>query len=223
MPTSAEPIGRIEHEAERRDARRTAAAPAPVCDRLPKKKRTISTKHDAEAEGDQKLILVRPAVEVADDDPLHHHADDHHEQRAGDHRDDEGVGIGVGDIAGVAAEHEHRAMREVEHAERAVDDRQAGRDQRQQRAEHQPVEHLRNEISPIDHDSAIAGSRSATDTSSLAAHVSIDEMPAPRRQVADRRGADGLDCQSGVVAELAAERVRLLHQRRRPGRSRRLS
>ena len=35
--------------------------------------------------------------------------------------------VGVGDPAGVAAEHEHRAVREVEDAERAVDDRQARR------------------------------------------------------------------------------------------------
>ena len=94
---------------------------------------------------------MRAVIEVADDHALHHHADEHHEQRAGDHRDDEGSGVAVGDKAGVAAEHEHRAVREVEDTERAVDDRQARGDQREQRAEHQPVEHLRNEIRPIDH------------------------------------------------------------------------
>ena len=93
--------------------------------------------HDAEAEGHQQLVLVRPRVEVADDHPLHHHADQHDEQRAGDDGDDEGARIGIGDPAGVAAEHEHRAVREVEDAERAVDDGQAGGDQREQRAEHQ--------------------------------------------------------------------------------------
>ena len=46
-------------------------------------------------------------------------------QRARDHGDDERTGIFEGDIAGIAAEHEHRAVREVEHAERAVDDGQA--------------------------------------------------------------------------------------------------
>ena len=88
---------------------------------------------------------------MADDDPLHHHADQHDEQRAGDDGDDERAGVGIGDPAGVAAEHEHRAVREIEHAERAVDDRQAGGDQREQRAEHQPVEALRYEVSPVDH------------------------------------------------------------------------
>ena len=48
----------------------------------------------------------------------------HDKQRARDDGDDERVGIGVRDVTGVAAEHEHRAMREVEHAERAVDDGQ---------------------------------------------------------------------------------------------------
>ena len=42
-------------------------------------------------------------------------------------------------------------MREVEHAERAVDDREARADQREQRAEHQTVEHLRDEIRPVQH------------------------------------------------------------------------
>ena len=32
---------------------------------------------DAEAEGDEQLVLVRPRIEMADDDPLHHHADHH--------------------------------------------------------------------------------------------------------------------------------------------------
>ena len=130
-----EAIGRIEHEAERGDARRTAAAAAPVFDRLPKTSAPVSTKHDAEPEGDQKLVLVRAAVEMADDDALHHHADD----AAGTASPaitatmNEPVGL-VRDIAGVAAEHEHRAMRQVQHAERAVDDGEAGADQRQQRA-----------------------------------------------------------------------------------------
>ena len=65
-------------------------------------------------------------VEVADDDALHHHADEHHEQRAGDNGDDERTRVGIGQPAGIAAEHEHRAVREVEDAERAVDDRQSG-------------------------------------------------------------------------------------------------
>ena len=81
---------------------------------------------DAETEGDEQLVLVRPRIEVTDDHALHHHADQHDEQRAGDDGDDEGAGIGVGDPAGIAAEHEHGAVREVEHAERAVDDRQTG-------------------------------------------------------------------------------------------------
>ncbi len=109
---------------------------------------------DAETEGDEDLVFGRPCVEVPDDRPLHHHADQHDEQRARDHGDDERPRIAVGEPAGIAAQHEHRPVREVENAERAVNDRQAGRDQRKQRAEHQPVETLRNEIAPVDHDIA---------------------------------------------------------------------
>ena len=97
---------------------------------------------DAEPEGDKELILMRTVIEVADDDALHHHAQHHHEQRARNHRDDERTGIFIGHEAGVTADHEHRAMREVEHAERAVDDGQPGADQRQQGTERQPVEYL---------------------------------------------------------------------------------
>src|SRR5262249_2362308 len=106
----------------------------------------------AEAEGHQDLVLGRAAVEIADDDALHHHAEQHHEQRAGGERRDERAGVLVGDEPGVSAEHEHRAVREVEHAERAVDDGEPRADQREQRAQHEPVEHLRDEIDPVDHD-----------------------------------------------------------------------
>ena len=69
-----QPVGRIEHEAERRDARNSGGG-GTICDWLAKKKRTVSTKTDAEAESDQKLVFVRPVIEVADDDALHHHAE----------------------------------------------------------------------------------------------------------------------------------------------------
>ena len=71
--------------------------------------------YDADAEGDQQLVFVRAGVEVADDDPFHHHADHQDEQRPRDNREDKQSGIGISNIAGVAAEHEHRAMREVEY------------------------------------------------------------------------------------------------------------
>src|SRR6185437_10510566 len=95
--------------------------------------------------------FVRTRIEVANDDPLHQHAEDRDEQGADDNRYDERSGIGVGHPSGVTAEHEHRAMREVQDAERAVDDGEPRRDQREQCAEYQPIEALRDEIAPIDH------------------------------------------------------------------------
>jgi hypothetical protein len=120
-------------------------------ERLPKKKRTAFDEDDAEPERDQKLVLVRTVIEVADDDTLRHHANDHDEDRSGDHGDNERTRVAVGDPARVAAEHEHRAVREIEDAERPVDDGQPRRDQCEQGAEHQAVEALRQEIRPIDH------------------------------------------------------------------------
>jgi hypothetical protein len=100
-------------------------------DRLPKKNRIVSTNTDHDA--------------------LHHHADDHDEHRAGKDGDNERARIGIGQPAGVAAEHEHGAVSEIEHAEGAVNDGESGGDQRQQRSEHEAVEALRNEIGPVDH------------------------------------------------------------------------
>ena len=113
-------------------------------------------------------------------------ADDHDEQpAAGDDASTNEPVASKATIARIAAQHEHRAVRQVEHAQRAVDDRQAGADERQKRPQHQAVEHLRDEVSPGEHSSP---------------------RHSPMRPATPERG-------SGVVAELAAERVRLLHQR----------
>ena len=82
-----------------------------------------------------------------------------------------------------------------------------GRDQRQQRAEHQPVEALRYEIRPVDHVRVLrtrCRCRQRTRGCSAAAEREAMDPPAARRRVASS---------SGVVAELAAEGVGLLHQR----------
>ncbi len=89
--------------------------------------------HDAETERHQELVLRRAGVEMADDDELDQSSDDEQEQRPGDDGDGEGAGRLERDEAGIAAEHEHGAVRQVEDAERAVDDGEAGADQRQQR------------------------------------------------------------------------------------------
>ena len=146
-----QPVGRIKHESERRDAGKQ---------RRRRHDLRLAAEHEAnqldennaETEGHQQLVFMRPVVEMPDDDALHQDAEDRHEQRSGDDGDDEGPGIIIGDIAGIAADHEHRAMRQIENAERAVNDGQARRDQRQQRTERQPVEDLRNEVGPIDHE-----------------------------------------------------------------------
>jgi hypothetical protein len=94
---------------------------------------------------------VRPSVEITDDHTFHDHADQHDEKGARDHRHDKRVGVGKGEPPGIPAEHEHGAVREIEHPERAVDDRQARSHQRQKGAEHEAVEQLRYKIRPVDH------------------------------------------------------------------------
>ena len=113
--------------------------------------------HDAKAKGEKQLILMRTAVEESDNEPFHHDAHEHDEQGTGDYGDDERAGIGISDPAGVTAQHEHRAVRQIEDAERTVNDRQAGGDQREEGAEHQPVEALRYEVRPVDHAAVPAG------------------------------------------------------------------
>ena len=150
MPSSRQPVGRIKHEADRGD-------PGQGWRRRHRLRKAAEEKadglheHDAEAEGDEELVLVRAGIKVADDHQLHHRSDQHDEQRAGNDGDDEGARISVGDPASIAAQHEHCAVREIEDAERAVDDRQARRDQREKGAEYNAVENLRNKIGPVDH------------------------------------------------------------------------
>ena len=118
-----EAIGRIEHEAERRDADQRRGRRHRLGQAAEEETHGLD-EDDAEAEGDQKLVLVRTAIEVADDDTLDHHADDHDEDRTGDHGGDERAGVTERHPAGVATEHEHRAVRKIEDAESSVDDGQ---------------------------------------------------------------------------------------------------
>src|SRR2546421_569439 len=67
-----------------------------------------------EAERDEELVLVRAAVEVADHHPLHHQPEHHEGERPGDHGDGERVRRLPSRVAGVAAQHEHGAVGEVE-------------------------------------------------------------------------------------------------------------
>ena len=137
MPTTTQAISRIDHEAERGDARRPGRRRHRLRQAAEEQPDDFD-EDDAQAERDQNLVLVRARVEMADDDALHRDAEDEHEEGAGDQSaSGERAGILIGDDAGIAADHEHGAMREIEHAQRAVDDRQTGTDQRQKRADDQ--------------------------------------------------------------------------------------
>src|SRR6185312_13702064 len=85
-------IGRVKHEAEGRDTgeqfrRRNRYRQAA------EEKSNDLDQADRQAERDQQLVLVRAMIKVANDHALDQHADEHHEQRARDHRNDEGFGV----------------------------------------------------------------------------------------------------------------------------------
>src|SRR6478752_304131 len=139
---------------------------------------------------------------MPDDEALHDDADHPYEKRAGDHRGDERSRRLERYIARIATEHEHRAVREVQHAQRAVDDRESRADEGKQRAERQAVEQLRKEIGPSDHGSLRAVA-SGSHVRPRAARL------APQAAVA-ARDANPYFRNLSVIAQVAAERVRLL-------------
>ncbi len=94
---------------------------------------------------------MRPVVEIADDDAFQQEAEHQHEAAADDDREHEGRRVLQQDESGIGAHGEQRAVSEVEDAKRAQDDRQTATDERQQRAEGQAVEGLRDEDGPAWH------------------------------------------------------------------------
>jgi hypothetical protein len=142
-----EAVRRIDHESERSDARRPTRRRHGFRQAAEEEADDLDV-DDAQSERHEDLILVGPVIKMSDDDLLHRNAEEQHEARSRCDRDEVGAGILVSDDARIAANHEHRAVREVENAQSAIDDRQTGTQQRQQSAEHEPVECLRQEIRP---------------------------------------------------------------------------
>jgi hypothetical protein len=88
--------------------------------------------HDSDAECHKDLILGRAAVEQPHHDTLNDDTDQKHEQRADAGGQEPGSGRLHDDEHGIGAKHEHRAMREVQHPERAQNDCQPAADEGQQ-------------------------------------------------------------------------------------------
>jgi hypothetical protein len=85
-----------------------------------------------QAEREQQLVVLGGETVRLDDHALDEHAD-REEQRADDHDGEVGIDPAQREqpVGGVHAEHHHRAVREVDDAQHAEDERQAAR--------HQPV------------------------------------------------------------------------------------
>ena len=88
--------------------------------------------HDAGAEGDQDLVLGRPAVEQPHHHTLDDHADEQHEDEHRGQSEEPRTGCVQHDIGDIGADHEQRAVGEVQHAQGAKDDGQAAADQGEQ-------------------------------------------------------------------------------------------
>ena len=86
---------------------------------------------------------------AADQRPQRHdlqrRAEKRDDQRRGDQRQPEAAGRGDDDEADIGAEHEQFAMREIDHVHDAEDQRQSGRDQRQDHAGDDAVHRLDDE------------------------------------------------------------------------------
>ncbi len=100
---------------------------------------------DADAKGDQDLVLWRAMVEQSDHDPFYQHARDKHEQCPNGDPQEPRAGRLQHHEQGIGAQHEQSAVSEVQHAEGAEDDGQATADQGEQRAECEAVECLRQQ------------------------------------------------------------------------------
>jgi hypothetical protein len=100
---------------------------------------------DTRSERDEKLILRRAVVEPSDQPALQQRAEDEHEHGSREHADDEGAGIAGHHIDRIGADHEQRAMRQVEHAQRAENDGEPAAYERQQHPKGKAVEGLRNQ------------------------------------------------------------------------------
>jgi hypothetical protein len=107
--------------------------------------------HNAEAEGDQDLILLRPRVVEANKPTLGSQANQQQHQRAQCERGGERVEMAQHHESRVGAQHEHRAVREIEHAQGAENDGEPTGDQRQQATERDTVKCLREELGKRGH------------------------------------------------------------------------
>ncbi len=107
--------------------------------------------HHGEPEGEQQIgAAVAAAVEVAQQGPLEHHADEPDHDRRDHERDQEAAGEHVRRVADIGAEHENDAVREIDDAHDAEDQRQPTGDEEQDRGLRERIEALRqDEAEPI--------------------------------------------------------------------------
>lgn len=126
-----QPVARIDQEAEAGDA----FAPGRHRDvqRIAAEQRAHRFhQHDAGAEGDQDLVLGRTLIEQPHDNALDDHADQQHEHEHHDEGEEPRAGGVQHHVGNVGADHEQRAMREVQYPQGAQDDGQSARDQGEQ-------------------------------------------------------------------------------------------
>ena len=92
------------------------------------------------------MIEVVAPVEPPDGDDFEHHAGDKRSGHREDHGDNEAAGHDREGRGEIGAEHVQRAVRQIDQVHDAEDQRQAGRQQKQQHAELHAVQALLEEI-----------------------------------------------------------------------------
>ena len=97
--------------------------------------------------GEQQLVELLAAVEIAEQQALDERAEERHAERRGEHRRPEPApGTGCShctDLPGeIGADHVERAVREIEHAHDAEHQRQARGDQEQEHRRGEPAHEL---------------------------------------------------------------------------------
>ena len=102
--------------------------------------------HDAESERDQDLIFLRPAIVEADQAALGRQPTSKSSSAPSASARDKRIPVAEHDECRIGAEHEHGAMGEIENAERAENDGKPAGNQRQQAAERDTVEGLREKL-----------------------------------------------------------------------------
>ena len=141
-----EPVGGVAEAGGDRHREVERAGTGTAWKSLPTSSERISSKMQDQREGQQHLVEMLALVEIAEQEALEQQAEARRRQTiaTGSASHSEPVDLATRK-ADVGADHEQAAVREIDHAEHAEDQRQPAGDQEQQQAVLQAVQELREQ------------------------------------------------------------------------------